>query len=34
MPERITPRRFQQSDGVDDWRHVGIGAVATTVSRD
>ena len=28
MPERITPRQFQQSDGVDDWRDVGVGACA------
>jgi 4a-hydroxytetrahydrobiopterin dehydratase len=28
MPERITPRQFQESDGVDDWREVGIGACA------
>lgn len=26
--ERITPRQFQESDGVDDWREVGIGACA------
>jgi 4a-hydroxytetrahydrobiopterin dehydratase len=28
MPERITPRQFQESDGVDDWRDVGMGACA------
>ena len=28
MPERITPRQFQGSDGVGDWREVGIGACA------
>ncbi len=28
MPERITPRQFQESDGVDDWRDVGLGACA------
>ena len=28
MIERITPRQFQESDGVDDWREVGIGACA------
>jgi hypothetical protein len=28
MPERITSRQFQESDGVDDWREVGIGACA------
>ena len=28
MPERITPRQFQESDGVEDWREVGIGACA------
>lgn len=28
MPERITPRQFQESAGVDDWREVGIGACA------
>ena len=24
MIERITPRQFQESDGVDDWREVGF----------
>jgi 4a-hydroxytetrahydrobiopterin dehydratase len=28
MPERITPRQFQESDGVGDWRDVGVGAYA------
>lgn len=28
MPERITPRQFQESEGVEDWREVGIGACA------
>ena len=28
MPERISPRQFQESDGVEDWREVGIGACA------
>jgi 4a-hydroxytetrahydrobiopterin dehydratase len=28
MPERITPRQFQESDGVEDWREVGIGGCA------
>jgi len=28
MPERITPRQFQESDGVGDWRDVGMGACA------
>lgn len=28
MPERITPRQFQESDGVGDWREVGVGACA------
>lgn len=28
VPERITPRQFQESDGVDDWRDVGMGACA------
>jgi 4a-hydroxytetrahydrobiopterin dehydratase len=28
MAKRITPRQFQESDGVDDWREVGIGACA------
>ena len=28
VPERITARQFQESDGVDDWRDVGIGACA------
>ena len=28
MPERITQRQFQESDGVGDWREVGIGACA------
>ena len=28
MPERITPRQFQASDGVEDWRDVGMGACA------
>ncbi len=28
MPERITPRQFQESDGVEHWREVGIGACA------
>jgi 4a-hydroxytetrahydrobiopterin dehydratase len=28
MPERITSRQFRESDGVDDWRGVGIGACA------
>jgi len=26
--ERITPRQFEESDGVADWREVGIGACA------
>jgi 4a-hydroxytetrahydrobiopterin dehydratase len=28
MPERITPRQFQASEGVDDWREVRIGVCA------
>ena len=28
MPDRITVRQFLESDGVDDWREVGIGACA------
>ena len=28
MPEQISPRQFQESDGVEDWREVGIGACA------
>ncbi len=28
MPERITPRQFHESGGVDDWRDVGMGACA------
>lgn len=28
MTERITPRQFQESVGVDDWREVGAGACA------
>ncbi|MEY2468511.1 MAG: 4a-hydroxytetrahydrobiopterin dehydratase [Actinomycetota bacterium] len=28
MPERLTPRQFQESDGVEDWRDVGMGAGA------
>ena len=28
MPERITARQFQESEGVGDWRDVGIGACA------
>ncbi len=28
MVERITPRQFEESDGVADWREVGIGACA------
>ncbi len=28
IPSGITPRQFQESDGVDDWREVGSGACA------
>jgi 4a-hydroxytetrahydrobiopterin dehydratase len=28
MPERMSPRQFQESDGVGDWRDVGMGACA------
>jgi 4a-hydroxytetrahydrobiopterin dehydratase len=28
MPERTSPRQFQESDGVGDWREVGMGACA------
>src|SRR5215207_1990811 len=28
VPARITARQFQDSDGVADWREVGIGACA------
>jgi 4a-hydroxytetrahydrobiopterin dehydratase len=28
MPEPLTARQFQESDGVDDWRDVAIGACA------
>ena len=28
MAEQITPRQFQESDGVGDWREVGVGACA------
>jgi 4a-hydroxytetrahydrobiopterin dehydratase len=28
MPERITARQFQESEGVDDWQDVGTGACA------
>jgi 4a-hydroxytetrahydrobiopterin dehydratase len=28
MSELITPRQFQESDGVEDWRDVGMGACA------
>ena len=28
MPEQITPRQFQDADGVGDWREVGIGGCA------
>jgi len=28
MPERLTARQFQESDGVADWRDVGMGACA------
>lgn len=28
MPERITARQFQESDGAGDWRDVGLGACA------
>jgi 4a-hydroxytetrahydrobiopterin dehydratase len=28
VPERLTPRQFQESDGVGDWREVAIGACA------
>ena len=28
MPDRITPRQFNESDGVEDWRVLGEGATA------
>jgi 4a-hydroxytetrahydrobiopterin dehydratase len=28
VPERLTARQFQESDGVEDWRDVGTGACA------
>jgi 4a-hydroxytetrahydrobiopterin dehydratase len=28
MIERITPRQFQEADGIEDWRVVGEGACA------
>jgi 4a-hydroxytetrahydrobiopterin dehydratase len=28
VPERITPRQFLESEGVEDWREVGVGACA------
>lgn len=28
LSEKITPKRFHQADGIDDWRVVGDGACA------
>ena len=33
MPEKLTARQFQESDGVEDWRDVGLGACACFRTR-